>query len=133
MMRTLTGMAAGPLLASILLLALEAWISGLYPLPAGHDPHDPDALGAWISSLPVYIVGLWLLGWGVAAALGAVMAIAVSGRGWVGLIAGLALIIPASLVALVVLDPGILPAILVVMPAAGAAVGILTAHGIMAH
>lgn len=126
-MRVLSGLAAGPILAVVLLLALEAWISGLYPLPAGRDPMDPAVLAAWLGELPARMLVMWLAGWMLAAALAAMLATAIAGRRWVGATAGCLLLLPAVLNGSLVDYSGLLWGALLLMPVLGALWGVLLA------
>ena len=125
MFRMIVGILAGPVPGCVLLVAMEAWVTGLYPLPGGHDPGDLNTLAVWVAGLPGRIIVLWLVGWVLAAAAAAALATAVAGRRRAGLVSGLLLLFPAWLLADALVGWGAIGIALILAPVMGTGIGTL--------
>ncbi|HEY2981376.1 MAG TPA: hypothetical protein VGJ22_09370 [Anaerolineales bacterium] len=79
-LRSIFAVVAGLILAVITLSLFEFGSSLLFPLPPGVDPSDPADLRAIISQIPVTAYIIILIGWAVAAFVGAWLAGRLAGR-----------------------------------------------------
>ena len=69
--RNVLACVAGVLLGFVTVTITDMIVHRLYPLPPGVDPKDPAALSAAISGMPTMTFVLLVLGWALAAAVGA--------------------------------------------------------------
>jgi hypothetical protein len=68
--RSAGAVAAGLVAAVVVIAGMETLSSAVYPLPAGMDPYDREALAAHISQLPFGAFLFVLAAWGVGTSLG---------------------------------------------------------------
>ena len=73
MARSLLGVLAGFAVAVVVIIVVESIGLKLYPLPAGVDPSDPEAIKAAMPSMPLgaflFVLASWFLGAGAGAAV----------------------------------------------------------------
>ena len=69
--RNVLACVAGVLLGFVTVTITDMIVHRLYPLPPGVDPMDPAAVAAAIPSMPTMTFVLLVLGWALAAAVGA--------------------------------------------------------------
>jgi hypothetical protein len=74
MVRSILSVIAGLVLAFVLVFVTEIVNMLIFPLPAGIDMHDPEALGAALLEAPWYKLILVPVGWLVATLVGGVLA-----------------------------------------------------------
>jgi hypothetical protein len=93
MLRTVSGIIAGVLLAFAVLIGLEMAGHAAMPPPTGLDPGDPEDLKQMVASAPLAAKAWVVFGWFVATLAGGWLARRLSGKGWAGwVIAGLILL-----------------------------------------
>lgn len=94
-LRSVGAVIAGLILAALVVAAVEAVASKIYPLPAGVDPHSRDALKVSMAHAPVGALVMVLIAWAAATISGAWLAAKLAGRAQPthGLIVGVILLI----------------------------------------
>jgi len=78
--RSILGILVGAVVAGIVIAGVEALSSLVYPLSAGVDPHDREALRQVIKALPAGAFLFVLAAWALGALLGAWVAARLAGR-----------------------------------------------------
>ena len=126
--RLILGIAAGLLVAFATVFAIDLAGHQIYPLPSDLNLHDPEAVGAFIRTMPSGALALVLIAWFVGALGGGVVAAAISRRaGTVWLVA--ALVAVAGVVnVLMIPHPVLLQIGAVVAPLLGGFAASLVAH-----
>lgn len=97
LIRSVGGGLAGAVTAFVVILLMQQLTLRMYPLPAGLDVSDPEALRAYAATLPLGAFLMVLLGYAVAALAGGFVAAAV-GRGRRPALLVAALLVFASIV-----------------------------------
>jgi hypothetical protein len=82
MVRVILGMIAGAVLAFATIFAIVLAGHQIYPLPSDLGMHDPEAVGAFIRTMPAGALALVLVAWFVGALDGGVAAVLISRRHW---------------------------------------------------
>jgi hypothetical protein len=80
MVRSVLAVVLGVVVTTIVITGVESISSLLYPLPAGFDLHDREALQAFIAGLPVGAFLLVVFGWFLGTFCGAALAARVGRR-----------------------------------------------------
>ena len=80
--RLILGIAVGVVVAFATVFAIDLAGHQIYPLPSDIDLHDPEAVGAFIRTMPAGALALVLIAWFVGALDGGVAAAAISRRTW---------------------------------------------------
>lgn len=126
--RTVLGIAAGILVAFATVFAIDLAGHQIYPLPSDLNMHDPEAVGAFIRTMPPGALAFVLIAWFVGAVDGGIVAALISRRAWtVWPIA--ALVAVAGIVnVLMIPHPALLQIGAVVAPLLGGLAASLIAH-----
>jgi hypothetical protein len=82
MARVILGMAAGLVVAFATMLAINLAGHQIYPLPSDLNIHDPEAIGAFVRTMPPLALALVVIAWFVGAFDGGVVTALISRRTW---------------------------------------------------
>lgn len=82
MARTVLGIVAGVVAAFATVFAIDLAGHQIYPLPSDLNMHDPEAVGAFIRTMPPAALAIVAIGWFVGALDGGVAAALISRRAW---------------------------------------------------
>jgi hypothetical protein len=82
MARAVLGMVAGIVAAFATVFAIDFAGHQIYPLPSDLDMHDPEAVGAFIRTMPAGGFALVVTAWFVGALDGGVVSALISRRAW---------------------------------------------------
>ena len=74
MLRNILAGAVGVAIAVMIVFLADELSHTMYPLPDGLDPSDPEALGAYIATLPLGAFLMVMGGWALATFVGSVIA-----------------------------------------------------------
>ena len=91
MLRRVFALVAGLLVAVVVVGGVEGLSSRLYPLPAGLDYNDREAMTAAIALLPAGAFVAVLVAWGLAALAGSWVAVRMGGHAGIGYLIGVLL------------------------------------------
>ena len=80
--RVILGIAAGLVVAFATVFAIDLAGHQIYPLPSDLNMHDPEAVGAFIQTMPTGALALVLIAWFVGALDGGVVAALIARRAW---------------------------------------------------
>jgi hypothetical protein len=82
MARTILGIVAGIVVAFATVFIIDLAGHQIYPLPSDLNMYDPEAVGAFIRTMPPLALAIVVLAWFVGALDGGVVAAAISRRHW---------------------------------------------------
>lgn len=122
MVRSILVVLAGVVISALVVVATDAIVSGLHPLPPGIDVTNQESLRQAMASIPASAFAILLAGWLVAAAVGSFVAARWAGRAPAAHGLLVALILLAATMANLVAVPHPIwmwPAVLVLIPLAG--------------
>lgn len=80
--RALLGMAAGILVAFATVFGIDLAGHQIYPLPSDLNMHDPEAVGAFIQTMPPEALAIAAAAWFVGALDGGIVAALIARRAW---------------------------------------------------
>ena len=82
MARLILGIVAGMVVAFATVFAIDLAGHQIYPLPSDLNMSDPEAVGAFIETMPAGALAVVLIAWFVGALNGGVVAALISRRAW---------------------------------------------------
>lgn len=74
MIRSALVLLGGVVAAVLVVVLMDRVVAGMYPLPAGTDPGNPESLRRAIAGLPASAFLILVVGWALAAAVGSYVA-----------------------------------------------------------
>ena len=80
--RLILGIVAGALVAFATVFCLDLAGHQIYPLPSDLNMHDPEAVGAFIRTMPAGALAIVVVAWFVGALDGGIVAALIARRGW---------------------------------------------------
>lgn len=121
-LRRVLAVVAGAAISILVVMLSDGLVASLHPLPEGTDLSDPEAMRAAIGDLPVTAMLLLVLGWAVATAAGAYLAVRMTPdrwrpAGWI--VTALLLLATVANLAMLPHPVWMWPAALVLIPLAG--------------
>nr|ASV46983.1 hypothetical protein [uncultured bacterium] len=121
-LRRVLAVLAGTIAAMVVVTLMDGVVGRLYPLPEGTDVRDPEVMRTAIAALPFAALALLVVGWAIAAAVGAFVAVRLTRDGWTGAGITVVVLLLAATVANLLMLPHpawVWPAALLLVPAAG--------------
>lgn len=82
MAKLVLGVVAGVIVAFATVFAIDFAGHLIYPLPSDLDMHDPEAVGAFIRTMPAGALALVVIAWVIGAFDGGIVAALISRRAW---------------------------------------------------
>lgn len=77
-LRRILAVLAGIVVAFVVVMLTDLLVGGIFPPPPGTDVRDPESMAAAIGAMPVIALALMVIGWGVASAVGAFVAVRIT-------------------------------------------------------
>jgi hypothetical protein len=121
-LRNIVAVLVGAVVALAVVSISDLVVGSIYPMPAGTDMRDAESMSAAIAALPASAMVLLVLGWAIAAGIGAFVAVRISAghRMGIGLgITGLLLLATIGNLAALPHPVWMWPAALVLIPLLG--------------
>jgi hypothetical protein len=132
MARAVLGIVAGIVVAFATVFAIDLAGHQIYPLPSDLNLRDPEAVGAFIRTMPAGALALVLIAWFVGAFDGGVVAALISRRGWTVWLIAAAVAVGGVVNVLMIPHPVLLQIGAVVAPLLGGFAASLVARKMLA-